>query len=336
MDLNQIYRPIKEELNYVEEVLETSLRESNNESVLKVNNFLLESGGKRLRPALVILSTKATLGQKPKTINRQLIKIASAIELIHMASLIHDDIIDHAALRHNKPTINSRWGQDVSIALGDYLYSLAFKLISSCSNTDILDCISSATKSMCEGELVQVCERDNLDLLKERYIVMIKKKTAALFAASCQAGAIISHCRKPVQSALKEYGLNFGIVFQIIDDYLDVVGEREKIGKHPGQDIYMGEVTLPILNLLDSVNEDEREIIKRLLRSKAKDGLRKIRKRFFNSDALLRTKKDTLSYINLAKERLKVLPQSDYRKGLFDLADFILQPFKKFVVEEVK
>ena len=210
MQLKEIYQPISRELRDVEEILESCLYETQNQSILRVNRFLLESPGKRIRPALVILSAKATLSHSPEVVRRNLIKIASAIELIHMASLIHDDVVDHSTLRHNKPTINSKWGQDVSIALGDYLYSLAFKLISKCGNVDILDCVSSAAKAMCSGELIQIVERDNVSLLKERYLLIIKEKTAALFAASCQSGALITQSPRFIQSALKGYGLNFG------------------------------------------------------------------------------------------------------------------------------
>ena len=128
MRLKEIYQPIRKELTQVDEVIKTSLSEARNSSILKVNRFLLESGGKRMRPALVILSAKASNGKADSPVNKQLINIASSIELIHMASLIHDDVIDHSQRRHNNPTVNSRWGMDVSITLGDYLYSLAFEL----------------------------------------------------------------------------------------------------------------------------------------------------------------------------------------------------------------
>jgi octaprenyl-diphosphate synthase len=182
MELRQILWPIEKDLSKVKEILRTSLGDSRNPSISKICHYLLESGGKRLRPALVLLSAKAS--RADSIVNHGLIKLAAAIELIHISSLIHDDIIDAASLRHNRPTINAQWGQDVSIALGDYLYSIAFGLISEFGNLDVLKCISSGMRSMCEGELLQVCERDNLDLLKERYILIVKKKTAALFATS--------------------------------------------------------------------------------------------------------------------------------------------------------
>lgn len=325
MRLQEIYQPIREELKEVEKVLGASLEDTKNKSILKVNRFLRESPGKRIRPALVILSAKANSNRALAENRRALIEIASAIELIHIASLIHDDVIDHSALRHHKPTVNSRWGQDVSIALGDYLYSLAFKLISSCPNKDILACISSATKSMCEGELTQVVERDNLSLLQERYIMIIKKKTASLFAASCQAGAILSNSPRPLQNALKQYGLNFGIAFQVIDDYLDLIAERESLGKFPGQDIAVGEMTLPLLNLLKSAGKEKRGKLYQLLRAKNKECFKKIKLELLKSRAKAEPRRIILSYMDSAKEKLKLLADTEYRKSLAALGDFILK-----------
>ncbi|MBI5144503.1 MAG: polyprenyl synthetase family protein [Candidatus Omnitrophica bacterium] len=324
MELKKIYNPIKSDLKKVDKILEDAFRRTRNNSILKVTDYLLESPGKKIRPALVILSAKAALNHRSPVTNHQLIKIASAVELMHLASIIHDDVIDHANMRHNKRSINARWGEDVSIALGDYLYSMGFELISSYGNPDVLSCISQATKSMCEGELTQVCERDNLDLLERRYIVIVKKKTASLFAASCQAGAILSNCQGPIEDALKGFGLNFGIAFQIIDDYLDLASERDKLGKSPGQDIAVGEMTLPLLNLLESASGDERRKLKKLIESKDKSSLKIIKKMLLNSNVILRTKMIAISYIDQAKAKLKKLPYSEYRKSLFDLADFII------------
>ncbi|MEK6563897.1 MAG: polyprenyl synthetase family protein [Candidatus Omnitrophota bacterium] len=325
MRLKEIYQPIRQELTQVDEVIKTSLSEARNSSILKVNRFLLESGGKRMRPALVILSAKASNRKADSPVNKQLINIAASIELIHMASLIHDDVIDHSQRRHNNPTVNSRWGMDVSITLGDYLYSLAFELISNCGNTDILSCISSATKSMCEGELSQVVERDNLSLLKDRYLMIIKKKTASLFAASCEVGAISANSSRSLQSALRHYGLNFGIAFQIVDDYLDLTGGENNLGKAPGQDISVGEVTLPLLNLLKSSDKNQRSRLKEMLKSKDTNSLERIRKELVDSDAYLYTRKISSSYISLAKDKLKALKDSKYRRCLFGLGDLILK-----------
>lgn len=317
MELKEIYQPIRKELVEVERILESYLYESKNQSILKINRFLLESPGKRIRPALVILSAKASCSQHSMALRHNLIKIASAIELIHMASLIHDDVVDHSYLRHNKPTVNSKWGQDVSIALGDYLYSLAFKLISKCGNADILDCVSSAAKAMCSGELIQIVERDNVSLLKERYLLIIKKKTAALFAASCQSGALLAKSPRFIQSALKRYGLNFGIAFQIIDDYLDLTATTEELGKPSGLDLTMGELTLPFLLLSESRR-------KRLLSIKnTRRDLNLIKEALDKSGALLETRQIIDNYITKAKEWLGACYDSEYKDGLLNLADFI-------------
>ena len=250
MRLKDIYSPIEKELAKVEEILRSSLGDSGYGRISDMSEYLLDAKGKRLRPALVIFSAKAASRSASPLTTRRLADIAAAMELVHMASLIHDDVIDHATLRHNKPTVNRKWGSDISIALGDYLYAVAFELISKCGYADILGCISSAAKAMCEGELIQVCERDNLDLLRQRYIMIVRKKTASLFAASCRAGAMLTNHDTFIQEGLREYGMNFGIAFQIADDCLDLIGKERDLGKEPGADFKMGELTLPALNLV--------------------------------------------------------------------------------------
>ena len=333
MQLKEIYSPIENELNEVGKVLEQFLSESENKSILEVNQFLLLNPGKRLRPALVLLSAKATLvppsngrteSNHDTSSNKKLAKIASAIEMIHLASLVHDDVIDHAQIRHNKPSINHEWGQDISIALGDYLYSRAFELISSLGNIDILYCISQATSKMCEGELAQVCSRDNVSLMKKQYISIIEKKTASLFAASCKAGAIVSDCQEIIQNTLMEYGLNLGIVFQIIDDCIDLIGESTDLGKPPGADFKMGEFTLPILNLL-SQTEDKDELMYLVSQQNDPNAFLEIKQRFINSSAIVKTKEDIHDYIQKSKRSLVNLEESVFKQSMFSLVDLVAE-----------
>lgn len=325
MRLREIYAPIEKELIEVERALERSLKGTEHSRIHELTDYILKERGKRLRPALVLFSAKASQGKLP--INHQsVISIAAGIELIHMASLIHDDVLDHSKLRHNRPTVNCRRGEEVAIALGGYLYATACELISACGNMDVIQCISSATKVMCEGELFQVCERDNLDLLKERYMLIVKKKTGHLFAASCQAGSLISSSQALMQSALKEYGLNFGIAFQIVDDYLDLMGDEQDLGKTPGQDMEVGEITLPLLNLLESAPGEGKEELKALLASKRdRESLRIIKSRLLNSEEALKTKEAASSFLDLAREKIMILTESPYRDGLFKLTDFIMK-----------
>lgn len=325
MEIKQAFQPIEKEFKKVEDVLCASLSSSKNKSILKVNRFLLESKGKKLRPAMVILSAKAATGKQVNRLtSKQVIKVAAAIELIHRASLIHDDVIDHAELRHYQPTINHRWGQDVAIAAGDYLYAEAFRLIAEYGNSDVLGCISTATKLMCEGELQQVCERDNLDLLKRQYLMVIKKKTASLFAASCQAGAISVDSNRIIHRALKEYGLNFGIAFQIVDDCLDLIGKREDMGKSPGADFKMGELTLPVLNLVCE-SRDKTWIMSLIRQADKQEAFKEIRQRFIDSEAFIKTKEDVKYYIQRARRSINTLSESCYKESLFVLADYIAE-----------
>ena len=326
MQLKDIYQPISKELGAVEELLRDSLTDSGYRSITEVNNYLLDAKGKRLRPALVILSAKAA-GDSHQINKRSMASLACAMELIHIASLIHDDVMDHAALRHHKPTINSKYGEDVSITLGDYLYSKAFELIANCKNIDILSCVSQATRLMCEGQLIQVCERDNLELLKSKYIIVVKKKTAALFAASCRAGAVLADAGISYKNILREYGLNFGIAFQIIDDCLDLIAKEEDLGKDPGADLKMGELTLPVLNLL-SQSKDKNRILSLMKEKDNADAFKELRERFVNSKAALKTQKDILFYIGTAKKSLSRLEDSPFKKSLFTLADFMVERLK--------
>lgn len=327
MDLREIYKPIADDLKMVEDCLGSSVSESQNGSVLAMSSSLLESPGKRIRPALVILSEKAASAGGQSTCNhRELIEIAAAVELIHIASLIHDDVLDGAAMRHSRPTINARYGDDVSIVLGDYIYSKAFQLIGNCGNPDVFACMSEAIHAMCEGELIHVCQRRNLDLSKDSYIVIAKKKTASLFAACCHAGTIMGNHNQAVQTALKEFGLNFGVAFQIIDDCRDVIGQAGELGKYPGQDVVAGDITLPLLALSDVVGESEREEIKSMLGSEnAKGNLQRLREMLMGSDALSRTRGVVTSYLSSAKERLDRLADSVYKESLGRLADSVVQ-----------
>lgn len=322
MQLDEIYRPIKKEMAKTERLMKHSVERSGNAFILKISDFLQRSRGKRLRLALVVLSAKAVTPRKTAEVSKKVLELAAAVELSHLASLIHDDVVDHSAVRRLMPTANAKWGEETSIILGDYLYSVAFNLIASCGNPDILASVSQATRLMCEGELVQICERDNLSLLKDRYITIIKNKTANLFAASCHAGALAMRREVAVSGRLKQYGLNFGIAFQIVDDTMDLIGKAKDLGKDPGGDFKMGELTLPLLNLL-RLSKDRKEIYRLLASKKSDHTFDRLRQRFINSEALTETKKDVSRYIAKAKRCLGPLEGSVFKQSLLALADYV-------------
>jgi len=243
-----------------------------------------------------------------------------------MASLIHDDVLDRAIMRHSRPSINTQYGNDISIVLGDYIYSKAFQLIGNCGNPDIFVCMSEAIYLMCEGELVHVTSRGNFDMSKSSYIVIAKKKTASLFAACCHAGTIIGNHSRVVQRALKEFGLNFGVAFQIIDDCKDFLSEESELGKRPGQDIITGDITLPLLILSEVVSQDEREELRNMLNSDANDdNLKRLRAILVNSNALSKINEVVKSYFSTAKKHLDSLADSIYKESLNQLVDYTTQ-----------
>lgn len=324
----QIYQAIENDIQRIEAVLKDKLR-SRYDVLCSINNYLLSWGGKRLRPALVMLSAHAV---SPNGIRKKdldlLVLLAAAVELIHTASLIHDDIIDNSPLRRNKPTIHARWGNDVSIGFGDYIYSKAFELASRCGRPDVLDCIAQATSAMCEGQLLQILERDNLGLKKSEYMVIVKKKTAHLIAACCRAAALIISPRdKDKHKALDNYGLNFGIAFQIVDDYLDIMGDKDALGKVLGQDMAMGEITLPLYDLLDSLGRKEKGELKQIVLSRNINAeiIKDIRDKISHQKIFLKTKEKILSYVYRSKYNLSSLKDSLYRDKLMDLADYVVE-----------
>jgi len=265
-------------------------------------------------------------GEANMSDRRESVEAAAAMELIHIASLIHDDVLDEASVRHNKPTVNNRYGDDISIVLGDYVYSMAFQLIGRKGRGEIFSCVSEAIHAMGEGELIHVCQRRNLDLSERNYIVIAEKKTGSLFAASCLAGAIIGNQPKPIQTAMKEFGLNLGVAFQIMDDCKDVVGEAAELGKEPGQDVLAGDITLPLLALSDSVGQAEREEIKKMLSSPGdRGGLQRLKTMLVESDALSRTRQIVASYASGAKKRLDGFEDSAYKESLTLLVDYVTQ-----------
>ncbi|HIJ70420.1 MAG TPA: polyprenyl synthetase family protein [Planctomycetes bacterium] len=327
MKLTQIYRPIEKELQSVERALFSAFSESKYASVLELGEYILKSPGKRIRPALVILSAKAALSDKAEVFQfEKLIRVAAAVELIHIASLIHDDVIDKADIRHNRPTINAGWRDDVSVIFGDYVYSKAIELIGECSDPDLILCISEAIKTMSEGELVQVCQRGDVGLSKDGYLEMVGKKTASFFAACCRLGTIVAEKNSQVQEALREYGMNYGIAFQIIDDCRDIVGEENELGKHPGQDVMMREVTLPLMVLLDTCEQAERaDLVKMLESGTGQVDCGRIRRSFLNSTAAHKTRETALHYVGCAKRHLSFLDDSEYKLSLNSLADCVIQ-----------
>ena len=274
-------------------------------------SYACESSGKRLRPALALLSAGAT-GE----INSSHLDLAVVLELIHAATLVHDDIMDGAEKRRAQPTANAKWGNAISVLLGDCLFAHALKLSTSFANGEVSRRIASAASDVCSGEIIQTQRRFDLKLSVSDYFRIIEMKTAALFAAASELGAFINEAPPEVITAMKTFGLRFGTAYQIYDDCLDIAGSEESAGKTLGTDIRKGKLTLPILHLLQTATSGERHrYSEMILRSEEEDAIG-LAEAAQSSGALGFAISTTERMLRDAQQQLTLLPRNKYSEAL--------------------
>jgi octaprenyl-diphosphate synthase len=242
----RIFSIVATELQQVEVEFERQAR-SNVQVIAYLADYLRESGGKRVRPALTILSNYAVGGDGSRYNS---IRMATVMEFLHTATLVHDDIIDSAATRRNRPTVNALYGNETAVLMGDWLYMSAFETSLAERSLPILDILTRVTRKMTEGELLQLTTLGRTDVSEQQYLDIIQRKTAFLFSACCEVGAILGGASEPEQKALADYGMNLGMAFQLTDDLLDFTSTDDALGKGTGVDLLGGKVTLPLIYLL--------------------------------------------------------------------------------------
>jgi octaprenyl-diphosphate synthase len=242
----RIFDLISPELQLVEEEFERQAR-SNIQVIAYMGDYLRRSGGKRVRPALTILSNYAVGGDGS---NYSSIRMATVMEFLHTATLVHDDVIDKAETRRNRPSINSEFGNQTAVLMGDWLYMSAFETSLAERSLPILDILTAVTRKMTEGELLQLTLLGRTDISEEQYFDVIARKTAYLFSACCEIGALLGGANLETQTMLRDYGMNLGVAFQLVDDLLDFTGSEDVLGKPAGADLIEGKVSLPLIFLL--------------------------------------------------------------------------------------
>jgi len=247
----RIFDLISPELELVEEEFEQQAR-SNIQVIAYIGDYLRRSGGKRVRPALTILSNYAVGGDGS---NYSSVRMATVMEFLHTATLVHDDVIDKAAKRRNRPSINSEFGNQTAVLMGDWLYMSAFETSLAERSLPILDILTAVTRRMTEGELLQLTLLGRTDISEEQYFDVIARKTAYLFSACCEIGALLGGADASTQSKLRDYGMNLGIAFQLVDDLLDFTSSDDVLGKPAGADLVEGKVSLPLIFLLQRAPE---------------------------------------------------------------------------------
>jgi octaprenyl-diphosphate synthase len=275
--------------------------------------------GKMLRPTLVLLAGKAA-----GALTEAHITLATVVEMVHMATLVHDDVLDEAELRRKGATINHLKGNEAAVLLGDFLISHAFHLCSSLDSQYASRLIGRTTNQVCEGELLQLHHRHNHALDEETYFEIISRKTASLCAACCRLGARYAGAAEVTQSRLELYGLSLGIAFQIQDDILDLVGDAPTVGKTLGIDIEKGKLTLPVIHFLRTAPREHRELLRSLLDSREADKVEKIRNLILPSESIDYARQKAAHQIDRARAAIADLPDSDARLLLDAMAEFVI------------
>lgn len=324
-NLRQVFRCVADDMEAAETHLAATLRDTKDALVRQVVDFLLESPGKRIRPALVLLSARAAGAARNGSARPKLawINVAVAVELIHMASLVHDDLIDNGTLRHHRSTIHAKWGRKVSVFLGNHLCAKAFQLVAACADPRLFALLGSQLCAMCEGEIQQVVGRGDFRMSTRRCLAMTEKKTAALFGACSGAGALAATGEPQACKALQEFGLHFGIAFQVLDDCRDLLSDEKGLGKTPGQDLLAGDVTLPLLYVLRQCRRRGTEPSPASLPTVGARRLVRMSEALLSSQVPVRIARVIASHVDRAKQELQPLAESHFKDSLGQLADHI-------------
>ena len=256
----RIFSLIASELEQVEAEFERQVH-SNVQVIAYLADYLRASGGKRVRPALTILSNYAVGGDGSRY---NTIRMATVMEFLHTATLVHDDVIDRADTRRSRPTVNALYGNETAVLMGDWLYMSAFETSLAERSLPILDILTRVTRKMTEGELLQLTTLGRTDITEQQYLDVIERKTAFLFSACCEVGAILGGASEPEQKALADYGMNLGMAFQLTDDLLDFTSSDDALGKSAGVDLLGGKVTLPLICLI-AAEASAREVVQTVM-----------------------------------------------------------------------
>ena len=317
----RIFSLIANELQQVEIEFERQAR-SNVQVIAYLGDYLRKSGGKRVRPALTILANYAVGGEGSRYNS---IRMATVMEFLHTATLVHDDIIDKADTRRNRPTVNALYGNETAVLMGDWLYMSAFETSLAERSLPILDILTSVTRKMTEGEILQLSLLGHAEVLEAQYLDVLKRKTAYLFSASCEIGAILGAAPEKQQTALRDYGLNLGTAFQLIDDVLDFTSTEETLGKASGADLLGGKVTLPLIYLRES-DPSVLEMVQRVLHDGNYETVSQqaLFDALSRTDALERARALADEYAENARAALEMLPDSEYCDSLRELPTYIL------------
>ena len=323
MSATQILSPITKDMEAVDFVIRSYL---NSEVVMirTVGEYIISSGGKRLRPALVVMMANALGYQQVEREFQDHHVLAATIEFIHTSTLLHDDVVDESDLRRGRETANAVFGNAASVLVGDYLYSRSFEMMVSVNRMEILQVLSQATTVIAEGEVLQLLNVHDPDVSVERYMQVVRYKTAKLFEASAEVGAIICEVTPELREAAASYGRHMGTAFQLIDDVLDYSGDAEALGKNVGDDLREGKPTLPLIRVMNQGTAEQAELIRNAIETGDAD-FKAVAEAIKSTDALQYTRQIAEKESELAIDALEAFPDSIYKQSLLQLARFAIE-----------
>ncbi len=320
MDKETLLKAVSPELTRIEGEMQANFA-SYVPFINEVSQYILFAGGKRLRPLLMVLAAKLFGCSKP-----EVYRVSVVFEYLHAATLLHDDVVDEAHMRRGRAAARKVWGNQAVILVGDFLYSKAIRILVEHGDLRILEAVSETTVLMSEGEVLQLLNTDNISATEAEYMEVIRRKTAVLIAAACECGALIAGANDEAVAALKGYGLNLGLAFQIVDDLLDYLGATGEMGKEIGNDFKEGKVTLPLILALEAAQGPDRERLIELIKSEETS-----REAFYEAVSLIkryrgfeRTRQRAEDLVSQAKAHLAPLPETPEKNILSGIAGYVL------------
>ena len=311
---------LKDEMQAVESQFKKNLA-SDVKLVSQVGDYVLSSGGKRIRPMLLLLCARLCRYNGDKHI-----ELAGVVEFIHTATLLHDDVVDSANLRRGNRSANSVWGNQASVLVGDFLFAKSFSVMVGSESLKILQILSDTTTQLAEGEILQLINTCDLEVDEPRYLQVVRDKTAILIAAACQVAGVLAGVDETQEMALREFGLEIGTAFQLMDDALDYVADEEDFGKEKGHDLFEGKMTLPLIHAYSDSTELERVEISRIIEAEelANEDLDYICALIDEKGGINYTRQKATERIERAKQQLSIFSDCEARQALFTLADYVV------------
>ncbi len=319
MEIQEVLKHYMEDMKRVEGLIKSRMQ-SYVSLIPEISDYIIKGGGKRLRPLLLIISADLC-GYK----GDRCFPLASVMEFIHTASLLHDDVVDHALIRRGRPSANKIWGNSASVLVGDYLYASSFTMLSEDGDQSIQKLVSITTSAMAEGEILQLARCGDINTTEREYFAVVEKKTAILISAACAVGAILGNATEERVEALTKFGMRLGTAFQLTDDTLDYVAKEDDFGKTIGMDLKEGKITLPLIKALRKCTADERFNMERAMQDFTYDSIKEITSIIDKHEGIEYSLKKAVDLIDEGKSFLDVFEDSLSKKALISIADYVIE-----------